>query len=45
MLVEARRVVAEGVASAEEVDQLMMDCFRWPAGPFGMVRGATSGWA
>jgi 3-hydroxybutyryl-CoA dehydrogenase len=45
MLVEARRVVAEGVASAEEVDQLMMDCFRWPTGPFGMVRGATSGWA
>ena len=22
---------------ADEVDQLMMDCFRWPAGPFGMV--------
>lgn len=44
MLVEARRVVAEGVASADEVDQLMMDCFGWPAGPFGMVRGATRGW-
>jgi 3-hydroxybutyryl-CoA dehydrogenase len=44
MIVEARRVVQEGVASAEEVDQLMMDCFRWPAGPFGMVRGATGGW-
>lgn len=44
MLVEAQRVVHEGVASAEEVDQLMMDCFRWPTGPFGMVRGATGGW-
>ena len=44
MIREAQRVVHEGVASAEEVDQLMMDCFRWPTGPFGMVRGATSGW-
>jgi 3-hydroxybutyryl-CoA dehydrogenase len=44
MLVEAQRVVQQGVASAEEVDQLMMDCFRWPSGPFGMVRGATGGW-
>jgi 3-hydroxybutyryl-CoA dehydrogenase len=44
MLVEAQRVVQERVASAEEVDQLMMDCFRWPTGPFGMVRGATGGW-
>jgi 3-hydroxybutyryl-CoA dehydrogenase len=44
MLVEAQRVVQQGVASAEEVDQLMMDCFRWPTGPFGMVRGAAGGW-
>jgi 3-hydroxyacyl-CoA dehydrogenase len=44
MLREARRVVDEGVATKEDVDQLMVDCFRWPAGPFGMVRGATSGW-
>jgi 3-hydroxybutyryl-CoA dehydrogenase/3-hydroxyacyl-CoA dehydrogenase len=41
---EARQVVAEGVATAEEVDQLMIDCFRWPSGPFGMGRGARSGW-
>ena len=41
---EANRVVDEGVATREEIDQLMVDCFRWPAGPFGMVRGATSGW-
>jgi 3-hydroxybutyryl-CoA dehydrogenase len=45
MLVEARRVVDEGVATAEEVDQLMRDCFAWPTGPFGMVQGATGGWS
>ena len=28
-----------------EVDQLMMDCYRWPSGPFGMVKGAGSGWS
>jgi 3-hydroxyacyl-CoA dehydrogenase len=41
---EAQRVVDEGVATRAEVDQLMMDCFRWPSGPFGMVSGAGSGW-
>lgn len=41
---EARQVVNEGVATAEEVDQLMVDCFRWPTGPLGMGRGARSGW-
>jgi len=41
---EALRVVDEKIATREEVDQLMVDCFRWPAGPFGMVKGATSGW-
>jgi 3-hydroxybutyryl-CoA dehydrogenase len=45
MIVEARRVVDEGVATAEEVDQLMRDCFGWPTGPFGMVQGATGGWS
>jgi 3-hydroxybutyryl-CoA dehydrogenase len=45
MVREALRVVDEGVATREQVDQLMTDCFRWPAGPFGMVRGAGSGWS
>ncbi len=44
MLREADRVVAEGVASHEDVNQLMVDCYRWPVGPFAMVRGAGSGW-
>lgn len=45
MIREAQRVVQEGVATRNDVDQLMVDCFRWPAGPFGMVRGAGSGWS
>lgn len=45
MVREARQVVREGIASHEEVDQLMVDCFRWPTGPFGMTRGAGSGWS
>jgi 3-hydroxybutyryl-CoA dehydrogenase/3-hydroxyacyl-CoA dehydrogenase len=45
MVREAQRVVAENIATRDEVDQLMMDCFRWPSGPFGMVKGAGSGWS
>ena len=45
MIREARAVVDEGIAERDQVDQLMVDCFRWPAGPFGMTRGATSGWS
>ncbi len=45
MIREANRVVSEGIADRGQVDQLMMDCFRWPSGPFGMVTGATSGWS
>jgi 3-hydroxyacyl-CoA dehydrogenase len=45
MVAEAQRVVDQGIATRDEVDQLMMDCFRWPSGPFGMVKGAGSGWS
>ncbi len=44
MIREANAVVAEGIASRAEVDQLMVDSFRWPSGPYGMVSGATTGW-
>jgi 3-hydroxybutyryl-CoA dehydrogenase len=44
MLREAQRVVDEGIATREQVNQLMVDCFRWPTGPFAMVQGATQGW-
>jgi 3-hydroxybutyryl-CoA dehydrogenase len=44
MIAEANRCVDEGIATREQVDMLMVDCFRWPVGPFGMVQGATTGW-
>jgi len=44
MIAEANRCVDEGIATREQVDLLMVDCFRWPVGPFGMVQGATTGW-
>jgi 3-hydroxybutyryl-CoA dehydrogenase len=44
MLREANAVIEEGIATREQVDALMVDCFRWPVGPFGMVQGATTGW-
>jgi 3-hydroxyacyl-CoA dehydrogenase len=44
MITEASRVVSEGVATHEEVNQLMVDCFGWPVGPFAMIKGASSGW-
>jgi 3-hydroxybutyryl-CoA dehydrogenase len=40
----ASRGVAAGAAPHEQVNQLMVDCYRWPVGPFAMVKGATSGW-
>jgi 3-hydroxybutyryl-CoA dehydrogenase len=33
---EAALIVAEGVATPDQVDQLVKDCFRWPMGPFEM---------
>jgi 3-hydroxybutyryl-CoA dehydrogenase len=44
LLEEAQRIVDEGIADPDSVDQLMTDCFGWPAGPFATVRGATEGW-
>ena len=44
MLREAAQVLDEGVATKEQIDALMTDCFNWPVGPYGMVQGASSGW-
>lgn len=44
MIQEASRVVAEGVATHEDVNRLMVDCFGWPVGPFAMIKGAQTGW-
>lgn len=38
---EAARVVEEGLASPEDVDALIKDCFRWPLGPLEMVAMAA----
>ena len=43
MLREAARVVDEGVATHEQVNQLMVDCYNWPVGPFAMIQGASKG--
>lgn len=45
MLREAARVVEEGTATHAEVNQLMVDCFGWPVGPFAMVEGAQKGFS
>lgn len=44
MVREAQHVVDSGIASTDEVNRIMVDCFNWPVGPFAMVKGATSGW-
>ncbi len=41
---EADRIVAEGIATPEQVDQLLKDCFRWPAGLFEMLGSTSSNW-
>jgi 3-hydroxybutyryl-CoA dehydrogenase len=44
MVNEARRVVAQGIVSAEGLDQLLVDGWGWPVGPLAMIKGATDGW-
>lgn len=43
MLVESHRIMRDGVATPEQIDQLLVDCFRWPVGPFAMGQGAARG--
>ena len=45
MLLEAGRVAAEGIATQDEINTLMVDCFNWPVGPYGMAKGARDGWS
>lgn len=44
MVAEARKVLEEGIASAEDIDNAMKLGFNWPVGPLGMVQGARKGW-
>jgi 3-hydroxyacyl-CoA dehydrogenase len=44
MVAEARRVLEEGIASADDIDTVMKLGFNWPVGPLGMTKGARGGW-
>ncbi|MCU1454126.1 MAG: putative 3-hydroxybutyryl-CoA dehydrogenase (Beta-hydroxybutyryl-CoA dehydrogenase) [Acidimicrobiales bacterium] len=41
---EARLVEAEGVASAADIDAIMVGAFGWPVGPLSVLEGASEGW-
>ncbi len=41
---EARKIVEDGICTAEGVDTIMMGGYNWPAGPIGMSLGARAGW-
>ena len=41
---EARKVLEEGVASADDINKAMVYGFNWPIGPLAMSAGARSGW-
>jgi len=44
MVAEARKVLEEGIASAEDINEVMRLGYNWPAGPLEMVTGARKGW-
>jgi 3-hydroxyacyl-CoA dehydrogenase len=44
MVAEARKVLEEGVASAEDINTAMRLGFNWPVGPLEMTAGARKGW-
>jgi 3-hydroxybutyryl-CoA dehydrogenase len=41
---EARKVLEEGIADADDINKAMMYGFNWPVGPLAMSAGARSGW-
>jgi 3-hydroxyacyl-CoA dehydrogenase len=41
---EARKVLEEGIASAEDINKAMVFGFNWPVGPLAMGAGARTGW-
>jgi 3-hydroxybutyryl-CoA dehydrogenase len=41
---EAQQIVTDGIASEEQVDTLLKDCFRWPSGLFEMLRNTSRNW-
>ncbi len=45
MVAEARKVLEEGIASAEDINEVMRLGYNWPAGPLEMVTGRAQGLA
>jgi len=41
---EAQKIVEEGVASAEDIETVMVLGFQWPVGPLGMRKGIGADW-
>jgi 3-hydroxybutyryl-CoA dehydrogenase len=41
---EAQAVLAEGIASEEDINKAMMYGYNWPVGPLAMSAGARKGW-
>ena len=41
---EAQKVLAEGMATPEDINKAMVMGFNWPVGPLAMIEGATKGW-
>ncbi len=41
---EARKIVEQGICTAEGVDIIMMGGFNWPVGPIGMSMGTRASW-
>jgi 3-hydroxyacyl-CoA dehydrogenase len=41
---EARKVLAEGIATEDDINRAMRIGFNWPVGPLEMVAGARKGW-
>lgn len=41
---EAQAVLAEGIASAEDINKAMVQGYNWPIGPLAMVESARKGW-
>ncbi|KKL26100.1 hypothetical protein LCGC14_2398680 [marine sediment metagenome] len=37
-------VLAEVIASAEDINKAMVSGYNWPVGPLAMVEGARKGW-
>jgi 3-hydroxybutyryl-CoA dehydrogenase len=41
---EALKIVEEGIASAEDIETVMVLGFQWPVGPLGMMQGIQADW-